>query len=61
MMVENDVAQLQWIVSTQQWGVLIFEQFVQLDEFRQGTGIGLTVARHATRLLGGEVWLDLTL
>ena len=36
----------------------IFEKFVQLDEFRQGTGIGLTVARHATRLLGGEVWLD---
>ncbi|MBQ7988725.1 MAG: HAMP domain-containing histidine kinase [Bacteroidaceae bacterium] len=36
----------------------IFGQFVQLNEFREGTGIGLAVARHTARMLGGDVWLD---
>ena len=36
----------------------IFEEFVQLDEFYEGTGIGLTVARSIARRLGGDIVLD---
>ena len=36
----------------------IFEEFVQLDEYYDGTGIGLTVARSIARRLGGDVVLD---
>ena len=36
----------------------IFEEFVQLDEYSEGTGIGLTVARSFARRLGGDVVLD---
>lgn len=38
----------------------IFDEFVQLDEYYDGTGIGLTVARSMTRHLGGDVVLDTT-
>ena len=38
----------------------IFEEFVQLDEFYEGTGIGLTVARSIARRMGGDVVLDTT-
>ena len=38
----------------------IFEEFVQLDENYEGTGIGLTVARSFARRLGGDVILDTT-
>ena len=36
----------------------IFEEFVQLDEYKDGTGIGLTVSRSIARRLGGNVVLD---
>ena len=36
----------------------IFEEFVQLDNYYDGTGIGLTVARSIARRLGGDVELD---
>ena len=36
----------------------IFEPFVQLDDYYDGTGIGLTVARSIVRRLGGDIVLD---
>lgn len=36
----------------------IFDEFVQLDEYYEGAGIGLTVARSIARRLGGDVVLD---
>ena len=38
----------------------IFEEFVQLDDYYDGTGIGLTIARSIVRRLGGDVVLDTT-
>ena len=38
----------------------IFDEFVQLDEYYNGTGIGLTVARSLARRLDGDVVLDTT-
>lgn len=38
----------------------IFEAFVQLDEYYDGTGIGLTVARSIARRLNGDIVLDTT-
>ena len=38
----------------------IFEEFVQLDEFRDGVGIGLPLSRSIVRRLGGDITLDTT-
>ena len=41
---------------------VIFERFRQVDDSATrkygGTGLGLTISRNLTRLLGGEIWLD---
>jgi len=36
----------------------IFQEFVQLDEYSNGTGIGLTIARTLIRRMGGDIILD---
>jgi len=36
----------------------IFGEFVQLNEYYDGTGIGLTVARSIAHRLGGDIRLD---
>lgn len=36
----------------------IFDEFVQLDEYYDGTGIGLSVARSIARRMGGDIRLD---
>lgn len=36
----------------------IFREFVQLDEFKDGVGIGLPLSRNIARRLGGDVVLD---
>ena len=38
----------------------VFNEFVQLNDFVDGTGIGLTIARNIARLLGGDIELDTT-
>lgn len=38
----------------------IFEEFVQLDEYKDGVGIGLTLSRNIVRRLGGDIMLDTT-
>lgn len=36
----------------------IFSEFVQLDEFKDGVGIGLPLSRNIVRQLGGDIKLD---
>ena len=36
----------------------IFGEFVQLDEFKDGVGIGLSLSRNVARRLGGDITLD---
>jgi signal transduction histidine kinase len=38
----------------------IFTEFVQLDEYTDGTGIGLSIARSLARNLKGDIKLDTT-
>ncbi|WP_455584371.1 sensor histidine kinase [Bacteroides sp.] len=38
----------------------IFERFVKVDKFTQGTGLGLSVARQIMDVVGGKIYLDTT-
>ena len=64
--VQQHGAQLAFVVEDNGIGVpaeeaeRIFDEFVQLDDYYDGTGIGLTVARSIARRLGGDVTLDTT-
>lgn len=37
---------------------VIFERFAKVDEFKQGTGLGLAVCRSIVESLGGKIWVD---
>jgi signal transduction histidine kinase len=36
----------------------VFERFVKLDSFKQGTGLGLPICRLIIQHMGGEIWID---
>ena len=38
----------------------IFTEFVQLDEYADGMGIGLSIARSVIRRMNGDITLDTT-
>ncbi len=60
----DGTATIQYIVSDTGTGIppeeaeKIFERFVKLDDFVQGTGLGLNICHNIATKLGGSVWLD---
>jgi signal transduction histidine kinase len=38
----------------------IFTEFIQLNEYSEGTGIGLSIARSLARRMKGDITLDTT-
>ncbi len=37
---------------------IIFNRFEKLNEFIQGTGLGLTICKLLTNRMGGDIWVD---
>ena len=37
---------------------VIFERFIKLDEFIQGTGMGLAICKALTERMGGKIGID---
>ena len=60
----DGTATIQYIVSDTGTGIppeeaeKIFERFVKLNDFVQGTGLGLNICHNIATKLGGSVWLD---
>lgn len=38
----------------------VFERFVKLNDFKQGTGLGLPICKTIVNKLGGDIWVDTT-
>lgn len=36
----------------------VFDRFKKLNEYVQGTGLGLPICRHTVKLMGGKIWID---
>ncbi len=64
--IKNSLQWLQFQVEDKGPGIaetdrdLIFQQFTKLNEFSEGLGLGLTIARQFALLLGGSLSLDTT-
>lgn len=64
LQVTKNIKNIQFIVEDTGIGIpkkdasRIFDEFVQLDDFYEGTGIGLTIARSIAQRMGGNVMLD---
>jgi signal transduction histidine kinase len=64
LLINIDGSNLEFCVEDTGTGVLsdyaekIFEPYVKLNDFFEGNGLGLTIARSIARRLGGDIRLD---